>query len=199
MSKEEEIKDLNASIYHLLKRSAQFAANLFSDQVGTSGLTHRQFTVLLAVAQNEGASQTQLVRATGIDRSTLADLVARLLKQNLLQRRRTREDGRTNAIKLSAAGRRALSAAMPAATDVDKRLLETIPAESREHFLAALRTLSEAYDAQLVAAENKPAKAETPPRTRRRTTTKAAAGRSSSSRGGSWGSTRVAAAAASTR
>lgn len=167
MIKQEQTADLNSSTYHLLKRSAQYASNLFGEHVGSSELTQRQFTVLLAVAQNEGASQTQLVRATGIDRSTLADLVARLLKQGLLQRRRTREDGRTNAIKLSAAGKRALSAAQPGAVEVDTKIVDIIPVEAREMFLNALHVLSEAYDAQLLATDTKPAKA-LPPKPKRR-------------------------------
>ena len=44
-------------------------------------------------------SQTQLAKLTGIDRSTLAELVARLLDQGYLQRRRTKDDGRTNALR----------------------------------------------------------------------------------------------------
>ena len=73
----------------------------------------RQFTVLQAVDQNDGISQTSLAVLTGIDRSTLADLVARLIDQGYLQRRRTKDDGRTNALRMSPAGRRALKAAEP--------------------------------------------------------------------------------------
>ena len=57
-------------------------------------LTPRQLAVIITVAQNEGLSQTGILDATGIDRSTLADVVRRLTKKRLLQRRRTREDAR---------------------------------------------------------------------------------------------------------
>ncbi|WP_137388356.1 MarR family winged helix-turn-helix transcriptional regulator [Rhodoligotrophos defluvii] len=154
MAENDEAFDLNRSAFHLLKRAAQYASNLFADQIGYSGLTHRQFTVLLAVAQNEGASQTQLVRITGIDRSTLADLVARLLKHGYLQRKRTREDGRTNAIKLSAAGRRALQAAQPGAALVDREIVNAIPRALQQDFLSALQAVSEAYSLQLDQAAN---------------------------------------------
>ena len=88
-----DVKQLSRSPYHLLKRAAQYAAHIYMGEVGKSGLTQRQFTVLLAVDQNDGISQTALVKMTGIDRSTLADLVARLLAQGYLQRRRTKDDG----------------------------------------------------------------------------------------------------------
>ena len=49
-------------------------------------------------------AQTDLVRATGIDRSTLADLVARMTTKGLLERERSTIDARAKAVKLSEAG-----------------------------------------------------------------------------------------------
>ena len=62
---------------HLMHRALQLALDVYSEEVGPEGLTQRQFAVLVAVAAKAGLTQTDLVRATGIDRSTLADLVAR--------------------------------------------------------------------------------------------------------------------------
>jgi DNA-binding MarR family transcriptional regulator len=64
--------DLSQSPSHLLRRCVQYANELFSNEAGVSDLTKQQFTVLAAVEQNEGISQTDLVAITGIDRSTLA-------------------------------------------------------------------------------------------------------------------------------
>ena len=80
-------------------------------------------SLLIAVDQNEGVSQTALVKMTGIDRSTLADLVARLLAQGYLQRRRTKDDGRTNSVRITSAGKRMLKLAQPGADEVDKQVL----------------------------------------------------------------------------
>jgi DNA-binding MarR family transcriptional regulator len=141
-----EIKDLNKSAYHLLRRAWQFAGDLYAQEVGQSGLTHRQFTVLLAVEQNEGASQTDLVSVTGIDRSTLADLISRLIKRGYLQRRRTKEDARANSIRLSAAGRRALKTAQPGALAADRKLLKVLPTDKRREFVTALAQISDALE-----------------------------------------------------
>lgn len=143
-----EIKDLNKSPHHLLRRAAQFASDLYSEEVGPKKLTHRQFTVLLAVDQNEGASQTDLVRITGIDRSTLADLISRMTANNLLQRKRTRSDARTNTVKLSAAGRRALEAAQPGAHSADRRLLRAMDTDRRRAFIDALSELNKVLSEQ---------------------------------------------------
>ena len=98
---------------HLLRRAQQFAYDLYMAEVGRDGLTPRQFTVLHAVQEDEGLSQTDLVRKTGIDRSTLADMISRLLKKGLLARERTKTDARANSVRITAAGKKALSSALP--------------------------------------------------------------------------------------
>ena len=70
--------NLNTSPSHLLHRAQQIAANHSAAALKSAGLTLRQFSVLSALSGNEGVSQSDLVNATGIDRSTLADMVARM-------------------------------------------------------------------------------------------------------------------------
>jgi len=93
------------------------------------------------VAQREGLSQTDLVEVTGIDRSTLADIVRRMLKKGLLQRRRTREDARAYAVKLTDEGLRILAAARPKVEAVDARIVATLTAEQRATLVEDLRTI----------------------------------------------------------
>ena len=103
-----------------------------------AGLTPRQFAVLVTVAQNEGLSQTGLVERTGIDRSTLADIIRRMIKKGLLQRRRTKEDARAYAVRLTDEGNRVLRAADPLARKVDERLLSVLSSAERDRFLQDL-------------------------------------------------------------
>jgi DNA-binding MarR family transcriptional regulator len=67
---------LDQSPTHLIHRVAQCAGQIFD--TGERDLSPRQVAVLSTVGENEGLSQTDMVALTGIDRSTLADLVARL-------------------------------------------------------------------------------------------------------------------------
>lgn len=106
-------------------------------------LTPRQFAVLLTVSMNEGLSQTDLVMRTGIDRSTLADIVRRMLKKGLLQRRRTREDARAYAVKLTDEGVRILSAARPKVEAVDARILLALSSEQRSNLVPDLKSIVE--------------------------------------------------------
>ncbi len=138
--------DLESSLSHLLRRAQQFAYDQFVQQMGDSSLTPRQFIVLFAVNEEEGLSQTDLVNRTGIDRSTLADMISRMIKNGLLARKRTAEDARANSVRLTAAGRRALKSAMPRALAAEKALLDIMPKTVQSDLMKALSHLNEAVE-----------------------------------------------------
>jgi DNA-binding MarR family transcriptional regulator len=137
---------LNGSVTHLLHRALQLALDYHADAGGAASVTQRQFTVLAAAAAADGLTQNDLVRATGIDRSTLADLVARMLAKGLLLRERSASDARANVVRLSDAGREALGAGAGAAADADERLLGLLSPKKRETFLKTLAGLAAAAD-----------------------------------------------------
>ena len=109
MTRNNNSNQLDHSPIHLLHRAGQCAGDIFHAEMKDGDLTPRQLAVLLTVAHDEGLSQTGLVEYTGIDRSTLADIVRRLQTKGLLKRRRTKADARAYAVKLTDEGRRALA------------------------------------------------------------------------------------------
>jgi DNA-binding MarR family transcriptional regulator len=135
------VRDLDRSVTHLLHRAGQCAAEIFSSETRTGGLTPRQLAVLMVIGDEEGLNQTELVERTGIDRSTMADLVARLAKRGLVQRRRTKEDARAYAIRLSAQGAKMLREAQPRAAAAEQRLLAALPPAKRQDFLDSLNLI----------------------------------------------------------
>ena len=137
---------LSRSVTHLLHRSLQLALDFHAEAAGETSLTQRQFTVLSAVAAADGLTQNDLVRATGIDRSTLADLVSRLLAKGLLLRARSLTDARANTVHLSEAGRDALGAGAGAAAEADDRLLALLSPKKRDSLLKILGALAAAAD-----------------------------------------------------
>ena len=132
---------LNRSAMHLLHRAGQCAADIFAAEAGLTGLTPRQFAILIVLAEEEGLTQTELVERTGVDRSTLADIVARLIARGLIQRRRTKEDARAYAVKLTPQGVKALREAQPGAAEADTRLLAALPAGKRQDFFDILNLI----------------------------------------------------------
>jgi DNA-binding MarR family transcriptional regulator len=138
---------LGGSPSHLMHRVLQLALDIYAEEAGADGLTQRQFAVLEAVSHRSGLTQTDLVRATGIDRSTLADLVARMTAKGLLDRAQSTIDARAKAVSLSAAGQAALEAARPKVEAADKRILALLPKGKRDGFLALLAELAGEADA----------------------------------------------------
>ena len=90
------------------------------------------------VGQNPDVSQTGLVEQTGVDRSTLADVVRRLVKKGLLQRKRTKRDARMYAVRLTQKGQGILNSVKPLATKVDQRILSVLRSDQRGNFIEAL-------------------------------------------------------------
>ena len=136
------------SVMHLLHRGGQYADEVFSLSIGNSDITPRQYEVLSVVAKKEGVSHTDIVDATGIDRSTMTDLVTRLVKKGWLQRRRTKDDARAFAVRLTAAGEEALKIGEGACVEVDERVLAALSAKQHAQFLEALGTIVGELSAQ---------------------------------------------------
>lgn len=140
------------SITHLLHRANQVANEKYSAQATTKAGTARQQQVLAAIDSLDSPSQTDLVEATKIDRSTMADIVRRLCRLGLVKRKRTRQDARRYALALTDAGEAALRTAQREAAAVDVAVLELVPAKLRGSFSLALQSIARA-GASLEAAE----------------------------------------------
>lgn len=157
---------LDRSPSHLLHRALQLALDIYAEETGAGALTQRQFAVLSAVMAKEGCTQSELVRATGIDRSTLAELVARLIGKNLLARERSTLDARANTVRLTDEGRVAVQEAAPKVAEADARIMALVPGAKRDAFIKTLRDMAraagkgEAGDSE--AKKEKKAKAEKP-------------------------------------
>ena len=139
---------MSASLISLLHRANQIATESFSSAVGDTAITARQVQVLAAIDATDGPSQTTLVNMTGVDRSTLADIVRRLQKNKLIERRRSKVDARAYVVKLTEAGKQALASGMPALFSVEKSLLANLPAKERSDLLAMLAKMVEAHEAR---------------------------------------------------
>lgn len=134
--------DLLGAPGHLIRRAQQRAVDLFVDEVGEGGPTPRQFAILLSVSQNSGINQTDLVRLTGIDRSTLTEILRRMAARDLLRRERRPSDQRTNALHLMPNGEAMLSQAFAAAARAQARILALVPAVDRPTALCILERLA---------------------------------------------------------
>jgi DNA-binding MarR family transcriptional regulator len=144
---------LDGSVSHLIHRAEQCSTDLFGSVAANGQLTPRQFAILDTIKDNPGISQTGLVTLTGIDRSTLADIVRRLLERDLVQRERTEKDARAYSVKLTRKGIGTLKKMQPHAESVDKEILAALPKEHRGLFVKLLSQMVESLSDR---AANKP-------------------------------------------
>ena len=157
---ENQTFDLSLSPGHLLHRAQQFAVDRFNDATGGMQITQRQFAVLTALAEKEGLTQTQLVKTTGIDRSTLAELVSRMTAKGLLRREKAPGDARANAVHFTDEGRKLYETALAGARAADAAILEALPKNKRANFVQSLTRIARTIelDEEALKAEAKKAK-----------------------------------------
>jgi DNA-binding MarR family transcriptional regulator len=159
---ESEPYGLALSTSHLLHRAEQLASDRFAHLVGDT-VTLRQFAVLAAVAETPGLSQIDLVRATGIDRSTLAEMMMRMEKRGLIERATSEADGRARSVTLTTDGRAMFHASIRHARAADAAILDMLPrtkAKSLQSILMKLAKLADEAAAKADRAARRQAKRE---------------------------------------
>ena len=126
---------------HSLHRAGQCADNIATTALANGELTNRQFMALKVIAEQQGCNQTAIVAATGIDRSTMADLVRRLVNLGMVERERNKKDQRAYTIVLTKKGRNAYVSFDKAWKRAERDLLEAVPEADRTTFVQTLRRI----------------------------------------------------------
>lgn len=133
-------------IFHVLHRAEQRAKMLFAEEARGLDLTVRQLVILDVVHTQDNLMQTDIVNLTGIDRSTVTELIGRMVKRGLLLRERNARDARAYVIRISDDGRARLAAAEEASKRAGARFLETVPLALRQDFVTGLQRAAEIAD-----------------------------------------------------
>lgn len=131
-------------VFHKINDAYAAEINARWKQKGpTLELTLPQYIVLDAIGESPvPPSQTDLVKRTGTDRSTMAQIIVGLKKKGLIGRLRKREDARAYAIRLTTEGTKMLATVRPIVERVEESCFGNLPERQRSAFLAALKTLA---------------------------------------------------------
>ena len=129
------------SIVQLLRLAASKADKGFATRSASIEVTAREYEVLAAVARTDGLSQTDIMADAGIDRSTTAELVGRLVRKSLLQRRRDKTDRRAYRVRLTDRGRAVLATAEPVSRSIETTLLQRLSPLQRSQLVEALKNI----------------------------------------------------------
>ena len=111
----------------------------FAQGPGGEDVTPGLFGVLVIIEANPDLKQSELARATHLDRSTVVTVIDNLERRGLVERRAALHDRRSNAIRLTDAGIALLRKLKRQVGQHEKRLLQNFSAAERETFLALLK------------------------------------------------------------
>lgn len=113
----------------------------FAKRVLQKNLQPEWFAALVVLQRNPGITQVALVRAIQRDKSTVARLVEKLLRQGLISRRTSVLDRRRAQLKLTRAGERALRGYRTHAARHEEILNEAVGA-GKSHLLDLLDAIA---------------------------------------------------------
>jgi len=111
----------------------------FAQGLGGEDVTPGLFGVLVIIEANPDLKQSELARATQLDRSTVVTVIDNLERRGLVERRIALHDRRSNAIRLTAAGSALLRKLKRQVGAHETRLLQNFSATERETLLALLK------------------------------------------------------------
>lgn len=128
----------------LLRRAWYGLNQAFRRRIAHLGLTPDQFTALRTLLEHEGISQRQLAALMSSDPNTVASLVERMESAGLIARETREQDRRAHRLRVKPAGRGKFAKAREVALALQAEILQVLPAEARETFLASLDRIAEA-------------------------------------------------------
>jgi len=94
----------------------------FAQTLGHHEISPGLFGALVIIETNPGLKQTELAKATHLDRSTVVSLVDNLERRGLVERRSAASDRRSNALQLTPAGRTLLKKLQRLVAEHEQRL-----------------------------------------------------------------------------
>jgi DNA-binding MarR family transcriptional regulator len=128
----------------LIRRLHQLHGSLFLEETRTFGITPVQYSLMTALAERGKLDQNSLALEIGLERTSVAEVVPRLMERGLLERRPSRSDGRVKLVRLTRKGKSLLTRMSAAAQRAHERTIERLPAAERDTFILQLITLVEA-------------------------------------------------------
>lgn len=133
-------KEPETDVFQLLHRAEQRARMLYANEVAGVQVTLRQIAILNAIKDGGTIIQSEIVQRTGIDRSTVTELMGRMDARGLVTRVRDRRDARAYLVTVTKQGEQQLTAAAQASQRAARSFIGSIPSAERPAFLNGLAT-----------------------------------------------------------
>ena len=128
----------------MIRRLHQLHCSLFLEETRGYDITPVQYSLMTALDARGELEQNSLALEIGLERSSVAEVVPRLQRRGLLERRRSRADGRVKLLRLTPAGRAMLRKMARAVQRAHDRTIDRLGKPQRDLFLLQLIELVEA-------------------------------------------------------
>jgi len=125
---------------YLIRRAQQAHLAAWTRIVSTE-ISTEQYAILVTLDRLGEASQRELCDEIDLDRSTIADLVSRMERRDLIARQRSREDARRNTVTLTDHGRAERIRLRPLVAQVEDALTGALTPDMRTGLREALRAV----------------------------------------------------------
>ncbi|QPC86002.1 MarR family transcriptional regulator [Mesorhizobium sp. NBSH29] len=132
------------------RRTANLVTRVFNQHFAVIGLEVTQFSILCTIALERAQSASELADMVGVERSTLARNLARLIQAGLVVAEAG--SGRRQVHRLTASGRDIVQQALPLWGEAQRELVETLPSGKDVLIRDDLRQLRHGARAVLGAA-----------------------------------------------
>lgn len=134
---------LQDRIGYALRRAQGAVYADLNDALASLELRPVQFTLLLTVAENPGASQSNVCEALGIQKANCVPTMSELERRGLIIRRKSPSDARSYELHLTTKGKRVLQRAGEVQSSHEQRLIARIGIDGRDQLLQLLGKLTE--------------------------------------------------------
>src|SRR5881227_2465806 len=135
-----EVRDTCLCLH--LQRAARAVARHFDELMRPSGLTSGQFSLLMSLNRPEPPTIRSVAELLAMDRTTLTANLKPLERRGLVRVRVDQADRRNRRLVLSARGRAALMAALPAWEDGHAMIEPLLASQTTDRLRADLRSLA---------------------------------------------------------
>lgn len=131
--------DRRRSAGYLANHMARLFAQRLHERIRPLGLAPGQFVTLLELWEGDGLTQRELVERLDVEQATMANTLARMERDGLIERRAHETDARAKTVHLTTKAVALREPAQAAAREVNAMALGDMDDADMDRFVAAMR------------------------------------------------------------
>ena len=137
--------DFRSTSGHLIRMVRERSVAAFVAVSGSDEVSVQQLKVLVALYQKgRPVFQTELGEASGIDRSTIGEMVHRMVQRGLVRRRIPKDNRRARELTITPAGEKIMHQLLPKLVEANELALAPLDDAERDAFIGLMRKLCQA-------------------------------------------------------